>query len=248
MADEIILVLDVEGTLTDKSGRFIEEELLEKLRAFEGKGAPVVFCSGRDVLYLQEKREEWGLSSSGDFVAENGCVVFLEGKEEVTFDKASFPREQLIDLIEESDILEEGELDPRKKYMITIYPKGFLEGIDYNSSQIQDLLKKTEKILSSQNITVTYSSASVDIIPKGIDKGFGLQFLVRKKSMDPKSILFSGDGDNDVPAARFVQENGGSVAVPANAVDHLKELADYVAEKENGKGVLEVLDKLNILS
>ncbi|MFH1722761.1 MAG: HAD family hydrolase [Candidatus Altiarchaeota archaeon] len=235
-----VLVFDVEGTLTDKSGRYIEDDLLERLRVLHRSGFSLILCSGRDVSYLVEKINEWILPIT-DFVAENGSVIVVRGKEILTYNPSPFPREKIIEKIESIDILAKGEFDPAKKHMITIYPRGFLKGKDYSSKDIQILLKKTKQILKGFDATITYSSASVDIIPKGVDKGTGLKKLCEKSGIDPSTILFCGDGDNDVPAAKYVKKNRGIVAVPKNAAPQLKKIADFVSKKENGKGVKEIL-------
>lgn len=242
MADPTVFVFDVEGTLTDKSGRFIDEDVLAALRGLRYAGNHVLFCSGRDVAYLVAKINEWRLPVT-DFVAENGCVIVAGGKEILAYEAASFPRQQIHKRIEKSDIIERGELDPAKKHMLTIYPKGFLEGKDYTADDIQDLLKKTTNVLKGYDMAITHSSASVDLMPAGIDKGAGLKRYVEEAGLDPATLLFAGDGVNDVPAARYVKDVGGTVAAPANAAQMLKDLADYASEKENGAGVLDILHR-----
>jgi len=70
-------------------------------------------------------------------------------------------------------------------------------------------------------------------------KGPALEQLVRDAGLQPQNVAYVGDDLMDVPAIRYAAFG----AAVANAVDELKECADYVTKREGGHGaVREVIE------
>lgn len=236
------LIADIEGTLTDRSGRSSSEELLFRLGELEAGGVLMVLCSGRSVNYQTGLREKWGLDPAGPCVAENGCSIFWQGREYVTFDPREFDREAVIRFLEERGIGELGEFDPDKNFAVTIYPPGFLQGARYRPEDITRLYRFLGKHLKGSSYGLFYTSASCEVLPAGIDKGLGLERLFALARIDPRRALFLGDGQNDIPAARLILRGGGKVGAPADAVPGLRRIASRVAKAQSHRGALELLD------
>lgn len=58
-------------------------------------------------------------------------------------------------------------------------------------------------------------------------------------------IAYIGDDINDLPCMNLVKESGGIVACPADAVKKVKDIADFICEKNGGDGaVREFIDWL----
>ena len=51
-SEPAVLVADIEGTLTDKSGRETGPRLLKSLSLLEKNGVPLILCSGRGADYM----------------------------------------------------------------------------------------------------------------------------------------------------------------------------------------------------
>lgn len=236
------VMADIEGTLTDKSGRHSSEALLHRLGDLEARGVLLVLCSGRSVRYQRELREKWGLDPEGPCVAENGCSIFWKGREIIAYDYPAFQREVLISYLSERGAEKLGEFDPDKRHAITLYPPGFLEGMDYSPDDITALYRFLRKHLKGSRYGVFYTSASVEVLPEGVDKGTGLDLLMAQAGLSHSGALYLGDGQNDVPAARRVLKGGGKVAAPANAVAAMKRLASFVSEKDDYRGAEDILD------
>lgn len=239
--DPSVLVCDLEGTLTDRSGRKTSPELLERLRELEGAGVCTVLASGRGVEYQLALRKTWGLRD-GPMVAENGCSIWIDGEETVTFPPGTFDRASIIDTLRERGAERLAEFDPDKKHEITLYPKGFSAGEDYEPGQVEDIYEFLLRTLRDVPCRIFYTSASGEVLPGSVDKGSGLRFLFEKAKLRPARALFLGDGQNDIPAADYILAGRGKVGVPANAVEELKEIATFVAGREYFEGAIEAID------
>lgn len=87
---------------------------------------------------------------------------------------------------------------------------------------------------------VTYSaSVLVELSPKGDDKGEALRFLAQKYGVPLEKCVAVGDSLNDLP---MIKAAGIGVAV-GNAVQPLKDVADYVAVSNDEGAVEQVIKK-----
>ncbi|MEM4729475.1 MAG: HAD-IIB family hydrolase [Thermoplasmata archaeon] len=236
------LAADIEGTLTDKSGRRTSAQLVGALRRLEVQGVLVILCSGRGVEYQRTLRRRWGLSPEAPLVAENGCSIFIGGREILTYRPTGFRRDKLLKRLQAMGVGAVGELDPEKRHAITVYPRGFMKGGDYTEEDIDRICDFLRKALRGVQCRIFRTSASGEVLPAGTDKGRGLRLLLRELRIPPLEVLFIGDGQNDVPAARFVKRAGGKVGVPANATGEMRALADYVSRGAFYEGALEILE------
>lgn len=55
---------------------------------------------------------------------------------------------------------------------------------------------------------------------------------------DLSTVAYIGDDANDLPCIRAVKEAGGIIGSPANAIDDVKNMADYVAPHNGGDGAV----------
>jgi len=80
----------------------------------------------------------------------------------------------------------------------------------------------------------------VNIEPEFISKASGIDRLIERTAVESERLVGIGDTMSDVP----IRERVAFFACPANADERLKELADYVSDKEEAEGVLDILDRL----
>lgn len=79
---------------------------------------------------------------------------------------------------------------------------------------------------------------NVEVIRKGISKKTGLRMLTKYLNINKDEVMVFGDWYNDRDLFQF----GGTNIALENAVDELKEMADYITHKSNeDEGVAEVL-------
>ena len=97
------------------------------------------------------------------------------------------------------------------------------------------------------DLTITHSSCSVEIQPKGVDKLHGLKALIHHiPSIDLQQTMYVGDSRNDLEVGKHVRTGGGLFCVPANAIVELKSIANYTANKAYDEGVLEIFKRFDV--
>lgn len=89
--------------------------------------------------------------------------------------------------------------------------------------------------------SVTNSSSAVDIAPKGIDKGTGLQWLISRLDQagqfDLTKTVGIGDSNGDLPFMILTAYS----AAPANAASEVKAISQYCSPAHDGRGVADIL-------
>ena len=76
-----------------------------------------------------------------------------------------------------------------------------------------------------ERITPLINGVCIDIVPKGVDKAYGIRRLCELFSLDENAVRTVGDNYNDVAMLKAFK----SYAV-SGAVDYVKEIADTVVE------------------
>ena len=80
---------------------------------------------------------------------------------------------------------------------------------------------------------------SLEILPKGANKGHGVKTLLRQLGAQPENVMGIGDAENDVEMLETV---GFAVAVE-NAAEKTKAVADEVVSSNNDDGVAEAIER-----
>lgn len=245
------LLLDIEGTITDASGRDMGYPLQVALRRVQSEGTPTILCSGRDIDYMNEFRKRWGLGPMRGGIAENGSVVipFPVGPSGAEVDPKAclMDRQGIIDRLEGDGVFENAEMDPAKRYILSIYVPGYMEGKPYTVEQLAALYDSVTASIREMECQIILTSASVEVVPVGVDKGTGISRYCELSDIGLDDVMFFCDSRNDVPGARAVKNGGGMVCAVGNATQELKEIADIVAKRDHWKGALELLYASGIL-
>jgi HAD superfamily hydrolase (TIGR01484 family) len=243
------LLLDIEGTITNRSGYATSPKLIRALALIEEKGIPVIFCSGRDLRYMANLRKRWGLEPLKGAIAENGCVIaphphgIMGAKPDPNAEK--LPRTKILKRLEMLQGLI--EIDPFKSFIFSVYVPGFMNGRPYTEEELDEVLSFVIDAVSDLECQVVRTSASVEIIPPGVDKGTGISRYCDLSGIELKDVTFICDSNNDLPGAKAVKKGGGRVGVVSNGEEDLKKLADAVSPEETWKGALDLFEKFGIL-
>ncbi len=80
---------------------------------------------------------------------------------------------------------------------------------------------------------------SLEILPKGANKGHGVKTLLRQLEAKPENVMGIGDAENDVEMLETV---GFAVAVK-NAAEKTKAVADEIVGSNNDDGVAEAIER-----
>jgi len=109
---------------------------------------------------------------------------------------------------------------------------------------VQEFISLMDNIgLHSVSYAIGYT-AWLDIAPKGIDKGHGLERLRNQYGLGGRRVLVMGDGRNDIDMFRWAKSLGGYAFAMGQAPDEVKLAATAVTASVNDDGVAQVLASL----
>ncbi|MDD6795836.1 MAG: sugar-phosphatase [Clostridiaceae bacterium] len=261
-----IIALDMDGTLLNDD-KVITKKNKEALLQAKERGVKVVLASGRPTEGLKQHLEELGLNEEGQFVLSyNGCLVqevknkkiihetVLSGKDLHYFYDLSCtlgvnihafsPTRGLITPkiskytevegnlnkidINICDFAEVGEDEEIVKIM-------FIDEADILDKAISQIPKK----LFDEYVIVKSTPYFLEIIKKGSGKGVGLKALAEYLGVKREEIIACGDAGNDLDMIEYA---GLGVAME-NAIEEVKEKAQYITAGNNEDGIAEVVNK-----
>lgn len=90
------------------------------------------------------------------------------------------------------------------------------------------------------DLRIVFNKGAVMVLPPGIDKASGLAVAAAQLGLSLRHVVGVGDAEND---HAFLRACGCGVAV-ANAIDALKNVADWVTAGARGDGVAELAERL----
>lgn len=105
----------------------------------------------------------------------------------------------------------------------------------------ENMKRFAEYCKKKENIVVTYpSDYNMEVFEKSSNKDIGMQILCEKHGIDKKDTMAIGDSSNDISMIQYAHVG---IAV-GNAMDVLKEAADYVTKSNEEDGPAYVLEKI----
>lgn len=263
--DKKIIFLDLDGTLTNDEKKvtpLTQKALLEMQKA----GHIVVLASGRPTPGILTVAKAVELEKFGGYImAFNGGKIINAKTNEVVFEQVldrkyispllKYAKENDIGLITYDDkrIIVGTRMD---KYIetesfinkIPVYETDMEEYVTYNPNKLlmtasPEIAAKHEQILAQKYKNQLSISRSADyfieIMPKGIDKAASIEVLINKLKITRENTIACGDGYNDISMVKYA---GIGVAME-NAVDEVKQVADYVTDSNNEDGIAKVVEK-----
>lgn len=103
--------------------------------------------------------------------------------------------------------------------------------------------KIAEQLPEDLNVVQT-APFYLEVIPKCIDKGKGLEKVCQRLGIDSSDSISFGDSENDIP---MLQGAGIGVAM-GNASENVKKAADMITASNNEDGIAATLTELGILN
>lgn len=105
---------------------------------------------------------------------------------------------------------------------------------------VEDKEKAFKEIEKIEGITPTWAyDYNIEVNAAGVNKGTGLLHLGEMLGIRREEIMAFGDGKNDL---EMLREAGFGVAV-ANAIDEVKEAADYITDTNENDGVAKAIEQ-----
>lgn len=101
--------------------------------------------------------------------------------------------------------------------------------------------EKALALLAGEPFFVSESTPlDLEVMPLGVDKGYGLEQLARHLGLDRSQVAAVGDGGNDAAMLRYAALG---VAM-GNGSDEAKAAADYITADNDHDGLAQFIDKL----
>ncbi|MCC7553348.1 MAG: phosphoglycolate phosphatase [Methanobacteriaceae archaeon] len=223
------VAVDVDGTITDASRR-ICISALESLRKCEKKGIPIIIVTGNVINYAYATSVLIGCS--GGIVAENGGVIFQEGKNNNELIKLA--NKKYIDLADNyiKSKIKDLKYSNDNEYRLT-------EKVYYKNVKKETIVNALKDFEYLNKLNIYDSGFAIHITNKNINKGSSLKKLCENNNIKMSEIIAIGDSEND---EEFLEVAGLKIAV-ANSDTKLKNISDYVCKNKYGDGVKEAIDK-----
>ncbi len=261
-----ILVLDIDGTLTN-SKKQITEATKQAVWELMDRGHIVALASGRPTPGMRRYEKELELDKRGGYLLSyNGAnIVECTGNEvvhqnflplQVVPALYEFAKERGAGLITyDGDIVisafepdEYIKLEAGINWLPIRHQPDFVEYVNYDINKCLmtapgEQAAVYEKELQERfgDIISIYRSEPffIEIMPKDINKAVGLDKVLQDLGMGPEQAVCCGDGYNDISMIEYAKVG---VAM-GNAQPAVKEAADYIAPTNDEDGLVDVIRK-----
>lgn len=257
-----MIAIDLDDTLlTDQL--IISRGTIEAIQKAVDLGIVVTLATGR--MYFSAKRIARNLDLNVPLITYQGAWVKEAKGENVLYERLIEPdiAQQLIDFAKyedlhlqvyqedtlysstENELLQQYAQDVNVPYVIEpdlgkLAGRGFTKALFIDAPDYLDKVQGELRSLFGPTAHVTKSKPFyLEVTHPEANKGLALLHLAERLEIDPSEIIGIGDSYNDLD---LIKSAGLGVAM-GNAVDELKEHADYVTFSNNEDGVRHVIEK-----
>lgn len=262
-----LIALDIDGTLVDDQKRLLPSSLNALLAAQE-MGIKVALASGRPTFGCKKLVEQLKLKEYGGYVLSYNGGKIISCKEgeilgrrtialellpniytatkEAGLEIISYTRDEII--CEDADTAFvkrqseiNGDMQIRKvdSLLTALKKEPFTYTITGKPEALKALKENLEKQLGQQLSMRILYDCLLEVLPKGVDKGSSLAFLIQDLGLAKEEVIAVGDSYNDLG----MLEIAGLGVAMANATEAIKRTADYVTKSNNEDGIYHLLDK-----
>lgn len=258
-----LIAIDLDGTLlrTDKS---LSEKNIEAIHFAQSKNIKVVLCTGRPYLATHDFAKSIGFDDEDEYlVVFNGSQVRKADTGEIlvndTIDTSDFEKwyaetERLAlpinpidgEWVYDPESYPEGNDStyetpaPRK----TVDYSGFEKGHTFNkfvicttTDHLTTQMPAIDARLMEDYQVVLSHPHQLEIGKKNVNKGNALKQLGEKLNIKPEEMMTIGDQNND---QTMIDMAGYGIAM-GNAVENIKESADYITDTNDNDGVAKAI-------
>lgn len=266
MMDYQILVLDLDGTLTNRD-KVVTPKTKQALMELQKQGKKVVLASGRPTHGVLPLAKELELEAYGGYILSYNGGMIQDCRTGETVFSRHIPVESnaaIIDLaidqgvniltyegdriltldagcpyVEKESVinrLEVVQVENMQTYVNFPVPKFLM----LDDGDYLALVEAKVKAKLGRPFSIYRSEPYfLEIMPRGIDKAQSLGRLLETIGLSKEQMIACGDGYNDLT---MVQYAGLGVAME-NAVLPLKNIADYITLSNNEDGIAHVVEK-----
>ena len=264
MSEQKMLVLDIDGTLTN-SKKEITPATKKAIRKIQEDGHVVVIASGRPTPGTAKVANELQLDKTGGFVLSyNGARITDWKTKEIIYQNTldaqvpstlyEYASENNLGLVtyQEQNVVtgtrhdDYMKMEARINEIPIVDVDNFSEFVDFDVNKCLltapvDAAKKHEDAIADMlpNANVCRSEPFfIEVMPQGVDKAASLDRLVHILNMKQENTICCGDGFNDLS---MIQYAGVGVAME-NAQEEVKSKADFITKSNDEDGIVHVID------
>lgn len=266
MTDKKVLVLDIDGTLTN-SKKEITEKTKHSIWEVMALGHKVVLASGRPTPGMKRYEKELELEERGGYLlsfngarivdCKTGDILYQRTLPQSAVSKLyHFAKEHgaaiitylgdtVISAFEPDEyIVYEAKINELPIRVVEDFPnfvdfevnKCLMTAPPQKAAEMEKLLQERYGDTLSIYRSEPYF---VEIMPQNVDKASSLDKVLPVLSVSRENSICCGDGFNDLSMIKYA---GLGVAM-GNAQDAVKEAADYITDTNDNDGLVEVIEK-----
>jgi hypothetical protein len=256
------LFFDIDGTLVSFKTHEIPASTIFALTQAKANGSRVYIATGRPPIILTNLGAIEHLIDG--YITTNGALCFV-GDDLVCCQP--IPMQDVMTCVHDAQEKGYSLIVVGRKDVAVLDPKGDVDRIFRQMLAVknldkaspldevlqQDILQLTPffpadyepKLLACmpQCVSGRWHPEFTDITANGADKGKGIQAMARHAGFDPSRTIAFGDGGNDTS---MILQAGIGVAM-GNAIDALKQQADYVTTSVDEDGILNALRHFRVV-
>lgn len=260
-----LIALDLDGTLLNDNQN-IDNKTISILKKIKDRGIKIVLCSSRPFYRMKKFLKYLNLDCEGQYtISFNGGLILENGNEKILFITNFKPTEvsEIIEvginanmkvlLYERTNIIANKEDEVyRMKNPDSSFEVRDFSNLDFNNliiykilflNEEEEIVKMRKKMpLHIENKYKVTSShpRNIEIVPKINTKALGLEKICKILGVVPNEIAVFGDNENDIDMFEYA---GYSVAM-GNAIDSIKDMADFVTLSNDEDGVAYAIEKM----
>lgn len=237
-----LVLCDMDGCLSKDKGFPFDLDAMSKLRdLIHSSGIPFALATGRSDPYVEAVTQ--ALDITTPCMCEHGCYLYFPSLKRPKANSCLTPAgQELMDHLRRTIEAHCAQLNcftELKRTCLSIHP--CRQGKELQSD-LELLIANVKALITPEQLAelqVNRSSCTLDIVPRGCDKGAGAWALCQTLRVSPNDALAIGDSEIDLPMMAVC----GLSAAPGNARSAVKERTGWLAPSENIFGVLEILDR-----
>jgi len=212
------LACDFDQTLADMG--VVAKSTLGALERLLASGRKLLLVTGRQLDDLLRIFPQ--ISMFDRVVAENGAVLFRPATGETKL-LAEAPPQAFIDALHRRGV--------------TPFSRGLVV-VDSREPEDTKILAVIRDL--GLELQVIYNKGAVMVLPSGVNKGTGLLAALSEIGLSHHNTVTMGDAEND-----HALLNAGECGIAvSNAIETLRQRADFTCRSPDGKGVEEIIDRL----
>ena len=256
------LFFDIDGTLVSFKTHEIPGSTISALTRAKARGHKVFIATGRPPLIITNLGAIEDLIDG--YVTINGALCFVGDKvvrcKEIPNETARLVTQDALEksygliVVGEKDV---AVLDPNDEVDRVFRQEIAVENL--TQAQPLDIVLKQRILQLTPFFSEEYERelmaripgciagrwhpAFTDVTARGADKGEGIMAMAIHMGLDPRYTMAFGDGGND---SSMIRKAGIGVAM-GNALDSLKQEADYITTSVDEDGILNALQHFNLI-